>query len=77
MTNLETRAVAYLEKVFGRPIIANPEKHEPGFYFEVFPTIGKPYLNKVAYLSDPQYTNGVSAIVDVTGDCDMILKHLH
>lgn len=77
MTNLENRAIAYLEKVFGRKIVANPEKHEPGFYHMVFPTIGKPYLSKVAYLSDPQYTGGVPAIIDVTGDRDVILKHLY
>lgn len=77
MATLETRAIAYLEKAFGRKVIANPEKHEPGFYHVVFPTNEKPYLSKVAYLSDPKYTGGIPAIVDVTGDSDQILKYLN
>lgn len=77
MASFETRAAAYLEKVFGRKILINPEKHEPGFYHLVTPTIGNPYLSKVAYLSDPKYTGGVPAIVDVTGDLDQILKYLN
>ena len=77
MASFETRAAAYLEKVFGRKIIINPEKHEPGFYHMVFPTNEKPYLSKVAYLSDPKYTGGIPAIVDVTGDSDQILKYLN
>lgn len=77
MNGYTKRAIAYLEKAFGRKVIANPEKHEPGFYHMVFPTIGKPYFSKIAYLSDPKYTGGIPAIVDVTGDSDQILKYLN
>ena len=74
--SIETRAVAYLTKAFGgREVFANPIGHEPGFYHFVESRFGN-YYSKIAYLSDPKYTNGVPAIIDVTGDSDRILKYL-
>jgi hypothetical protein len=72
----DLRAVAYLQKVFGgRKVFPNPIGHEPGFYHFVESRFGN-YYSKIAYLSDPRYTNGVPAIVDVTGDSDRIMIHL-
>ena len=73
----ELRAVSYLTKVFGgRKVFPNPIGHEPGFYHFVESRFGN-YYSKIAYLSDPKYTNGVPAIVDVTGDSDRIMIHLN
>lgn len=74
--SLELRAVAYLQKAFGgRKVFPNPVGHEPGFYHFVESRFGD-YYSKIAYLSDPRYTNGIPAIVDVTGDSDVIMKYL-
>ena len=76
-TTLELRAVAYLQKAFGgRQVFPNPVGHEEGFYYFDKSRFGD-YYYKIAYLSDPRYTNGIPAIVDVTGDSDVILKYLN
>lgn len=72
----ELRAVAYLTEAFGgREVFVNPIGHEPGFYHFVESRFGN-YYSKIAYLSDPKYTNGVPAIIGVFADSDLILKHL-
>lgn len=74
--NLNTRAKAYLTRIYGdrRPILVNPEGHEEGFYHEVRPDNGKPYLTQLAYIAKPPHA--VAFLVDVTGDTDRILCNL-
>lgn len=77
MTRFETRAKAYLERVYAgypRLIIVNPEGHEPGFYHEVRPDLGAPYLIKRACIATLR--DGTDVLVDVTGDDDSILTTL-
>ena len=74
MTRNETRAKAYLERVYARYprlIVVNPEGHEPGFYHEVHPDLGAPYLTKRACLATLR--DGTDVLVDVTGDEDEII----
>ena len=77
MTPTEFRAKAYLDKVyarFPRPILVNTEGHEPGFYHQIVPDLGAPYLTKRAYLA-PQ-NSVITFLVDVTGDQDEVLSIL-